>query len=243
MSAIRSSTSFACGGIFDVVCNVRSGGLSTQNLQKQSQIILNQVGHILTEPEVAAAGAGLAQFIIQSHNNAVNGSMPIPPTIRQYLTGYASDDSLNRATYKVGDNGAVNLAHLLEQGGMASAVTLIDVIVFLGPSEADLLDIWAHELTHVDQYRDWGVNSFAVQYVRNWWGVEDPAYAKGNGYLAWAQQNGNIQPPQSPQPPQGFGAFCYTPDGGRYGPGPVQPFGAQCSITSPTGLIFGQVGP
>jgi uncharacterized protein DUF4157 len=238
MSAIGSTKAFACGGIFDVACNLSHGGMSPQNLQRQGQIILNQAGNALNEAQVAAAGAGLEQFIIQSHNTAINGAMPIPPEIRQQLTGYASEDSMNRVTYKVGDNGVVNLAHLLEQGGLADAVTLIDVVVFRGPSEANDLSIWAHELMHVDQYRDWGVHSFAVQYVRNWHGVEDPAYAKGNGYAAWAQQWAQQQPQQQ----QGVGAFCYTPVG-RFGPGPIQPFGAPCSITGPGGPIFGQIGP
>src|SRR5262249_26609331 len=120
------------------------------------------------------------------HNTAINGAMPIPPQIRQQLTGYASEDSMNRVRSKIGDNGFANLAHLLEQGGFAAAVTLIDVIVFRGPSEAADPSIWAHELTHVDQYRDWDVTSFAVQYARNWRSIEDPAYAKGDGYQAWA---------------------------------------------------------
>ena len=197
VSAIRSSSSFACGGIFDAACNLSHGGLSPKNLGNQGQIILDQAGHVLTEAEVGPAGAALAQTIIQSHNTAINGSMSIPPNIRQALTGYASEDSMNRVTYKAGDSGAINLAHLLEQGGLASAITLIDVVVFRGPSEANDLSIWAHELTHVDQYRDWGVNSFAVQYVRNWHGVEDPAYAKGNGYASWAANQG-AQPISGP---------------------------------------------
>ena len=163
--------------------------------------------------------------------------MPIPPNIRQQLTGYASEDSMNRVTYKAGDSGAINLAHLLEQGGLASAVTLIDVVVFRGPSEANDLSIWAHELTYVDQYRDWGVNSFAVQYVRNWHGVEDPAYAKGNGYSSWAANQG-AQPVSGSQ----FGNFCYA-NGGRYGPGPGMPVGSQCLANTQWGQMPGTIGP
>ena len=37
------------------------------------------------------------------------------------------------------------------------------------------------------------------------------------------------------------GAFCYTPLG-RFGPGPMLPFGGPCSIRSPQGLVRGQVG-
>jgi hypothetical protein len=203
--------------------------------------------------------------------------MPIPPYIRQALTGYASEDSMNRVRYKIGDNGFFNLANVLERGGFASAVTLIDVVVFRGPNEAQDLTIWAHELTHVDQYAQWGVHSFAVQYTRDYGSVEAPAYAKGNGYGVWAQQQGmgmawaqqqgmgaRALPPNLPsvypapaypapvpqqwaqQPPnfyparvpqQGYGAFCYTPFG-RFGPGPLQPFGAPCNVNG----VLGQIG-
>jgi hypothetical protein len=108
--------------------------------------------------------------------------------IRTILTGYASEYSIDRVRFKVGDAGFLNLAHLLEQGGLASAVTLNDVVIFKGPSEAANPAIWAYELTHVDQYRDWGVDNFAVSYTRNWHDVENPAYAKGDGFLAWYQK-------------------------------------------------------
>lgn len=152
---------------------------------------------------------------------------------------------MNRVRYKIGDSGFANLAHLLEQGGAAAAVTLIDVVVFRGPSEAADPSIWAHELTHIDQYRDWGVHSFAVQYARNWHSVEDPAYAKGNGYQAWAANKvpaGQIGLPSSwPGQQVSVGAFCYTRFG-RFGPGPVQPVGSPCWVASPQGALPGQVG-
>jgi len=47
-------------------------------------------------------------------------------------------------------------------------------------------------LTHVDQYRDWRVHSFAIQYARDYNSVEAPAYAKGNGYWAWVQNNHSV---------------------------------------------------
>jgi hypothetical protein len=43
-----------------------------------------------------------------------------------------------------------------------------------------------------------------------------------------------------PRLPQS-GAFCYTTLG-RFGPGPMLPLGALCSIRSPQGLVRGQVG-
>ena len=201
------------------------------------------VGPALNEAKAQAAGNALEQWIIASHNTAISGSMPIPPQIRQALTGYASEDLMNRVRYKIGDNGFANLAGAIEKGGFAAAVTLIDVIVFRGPSEANNPSIWAHELTHVDQYRDWGVHSFAIQYARDYNGVENPAYGKGNGYWAWAQQHQGavgLSPvvPPHPQVLPPVGAFCYT-QFGRFGPGPVKPLGAPC--IDPNG-VWGQIG-
>ena len=146
--------------------------------------------------------------------------------------------------YKIGDNGFASLAHLLEQGGAASAVTLIDVVVFRGPSEAADLSTWAHELTHVDQYRDWGVHSFAVQYARNWRSVEDPAYAKGNGYQAWAdstgtvgQFGGNIGAPAPNQVVMGNRCVTYR----GWVLGPYHPVGSPCHVDGPWGSDPGTV--
>lgn len=250
-----STPAMACGGIFDVKCNLEHGGMSPQNIEKQTRKAADDVGKTATKAgqDVANAlnelqaslltGPTLEQAIIASRNSAINGAMPIPPHIRQQLTGYASEDSMNRVRYKIGDNGFVNLARLLEQGGFASAVTLIDVVVFRGPSEANDLAIWAHELHHVDQYSGSGVHSFAVQYARNYRGVEDPAYAKGDGFLSWWQQHRvSAQPTPPPVVNQPVGAFCYTP-AGRFGPGPVQPRGNACWVQLPNGRVQGQIGP
>jgi hypothetical protein len=51
---------------------------------------------------------------------------------------------------------------------------------------------------------------------------------------------GDIGTPDYPLLPQS-GAFCYTPLG-HFGPGPKLPLGVPCSIRSPQGLIWSQVG-
>ena len=254
---LSSETALACGGIFDVKCNIEHGGLSPDNIIKQGkkagqdaantvQKAGQDVANALNELQASLlTGPTLERAIVESRNTAINGARPIPPEIRQQLSGYASEDSMNRVRYKIGDNGFVNLARLLEQGGLASAVTLIDVVVFRGPSEASDPALWAHELTHVDQYASWGVHSFAVQYARNANGVEDPAYAKGDGYLAWRQRTGSglqIQQQGTPTAAGQMGAFCHTP-WGRFGPGPVQWFGAPCYVFLQGRQVAGQVGP
>lgn len=200
-SVIYSTSALACGGIFDIKCNLENGGLSPGNIVKQAgkaggdvvnagRQATQDVANALNELQAnLLTGPTLEQAIIASRNTAINGAMPIPPNIRQQLAGYASEDSMNRVRYKIGDNGFVNLARLLEQGGLANAVTLIDVIVFRGPSEAADPALWAHELTHVDQYRD-GTHSFAVRYTRNWQTIENPAYEKQNNFDNWQANNG-----------------------------------------------------
>lgn len=220
----------------------------TNNPVQRTEDIANALNELQAS---ALTGSTLERAIVESRNAAINGSMPIPPNIRQAMTGYIDEDSLNRARFKIGDNGFFNLARLIEQGGQSSAVTLIDVIIFRGPSEANDLSMWAHALTHVGQYAAWGVHGFADQYIRNWRSVEDPAYAKGNGFAAWYNQNQAKMPPSTfpantlpqvyPIPPanmQQTGAFCYTPTG-RFGPGPIQPQGSPCFV----GNVPGRVGP
>ncbi|MNF04821.1 hypothetical protein D3C80_2044220 [compost metagenome] len=57
------------------------------------------------------------------------------------------------------------------------AVTLVDVIVFRSLNDAmENLPLWAHELKHVEQYQQWGVEEFAARYSRDFNAVESPAY-------------------------------------------------------------------
>lgn len=240
-----------CGGIFDIACNLQHGGLSPGNIvaqtQKAGQDVSNtaqkatqDVANAINELQAnLLSGPALEQAIIASRNTAINGSMPIPQNIRQQLTGYASEDSMNRVRYKIGDNGFVNLARLLEQGGLASAVTLIDVIVFRGPSEASDPSLWAHELTHVDQYRD-GTHSFAVRYTRNWQTIENPAYEKGDNFFNWQSSNDgmpnqaptpfpNQMPPQQPQIALGLQSGTGMLVCGCYGPGPAVAAEPRCA--------------
>jgi hypothetical protein len=187
-----------------------------ERLKMQNQAV-QSVANAVNELQASTlTGPALEAAINASRNTAINGSMPVPPAIRQQLTGYVSEDSLNRARFKIGDPGFANLAHLLEQGGAASAVTLVDVIVFRGPTEADDPSTWAHELKHFDQYAQWGVHNFAVSYVHNWHSVEEPAYRKGDGFAAWRQQQDAALPSGSTEAePVNIDAYCQSTGGGQ----------------------------
>ena len=129
-------------------------------------------------------GPALEQWLNQSRNDAMNGAMPMPDTIKQAMNGWYSPQQMANVYYKIGDGGALNLGNAATRYGEAAAITLIDVIVFRDAGWAADLPTWAHELKHVTQFQDWGVHSFAVQYMQSWNTVEGPAYDVQSRYHA-----------------------------------------------------------
>jgi hypothetical protein len=65
-------------------------------------------------------------------------------------------------------------------GSGANAVTLIDVIIFRDEQQAADPLLWAHELTHVEQYDRLGVEAFAAQYLQQAWVLEQEARARAD---------------------------------------------------------------
>lgn len=147
----------------------------------------------------AARAPALATWLQTSRNDSFLESMPIPPLMRDALTGYVADDVLTRARFLVADttSDTLNLGDMTIRFGQAvngfdiEAITLIDVIVFRN-AEAAQNDaaLWAHELAHVKQYLDWGVDEFANRYVTDPVAVEDEAYRAADAYKKWKQDKG-----------------------------------------------------
>jgi hypothetical protein len=71
-----------------------------------------------TEVGAAAGGTALEVWINQSRNTGIAGAQPVPPQIRELLIGYIEDRVLDRAKFKIGDNGILNLAGLTIKYGM-----------------------------------------------------------------------------------------------------------------------------
>ena len=124
------------------------------------------------------ASTGLRDWIVQSrHRLLASGVEPIPLHIRAELEPYFDFAVLDSVRFKVGDPVELNMAHALMQNPDVSAVTLVDVIVFRDAAEArDDVALWAHELKHVEQYRQLGVDQFAARYARDYRALEAPAY-------------------------------------------------------------------
>lgn len=157
--------------------------------------------HLKREIPAQLGGNPLEAWINASRSTSVQGAMPIPPQIRQALTGYIDQETLNAVRFKIGDNGVLNLAGLSVRYGDVSAITLIDVVVFRDANDAySNPALWAHELKHVKQFRDWGTHSFAIQYARDYVSVERPAYEAGNNYAQWKSASSRMPTYQYPQP-------------------------------------------
>lgn len=199
------------------------------------------------ELRAQSVGPVLAAWIAGSRSTSIAGSSPVPFSIRQALNGYIPLDILNRTRFRVGDSGILNAAHNTHNfDANVAAVTLDDVIVFRNQWDADNnAALWAHELTHVRQFRDWGVGDFAIRYARNPDTVENEARQIGDNYSSWQQNRASTgQQPMPPQPVQPNwpsvqpAAFCITPFG-TCPMGLIIPRGSSCYCPSFQGPIWG----
>jgi hypothetical protein len=118
----------------------------------------------------------LAAWIVAARDSArASGVEPIPPAIRSALAGYVPDDVLERVRWRE-DGDEVSLPQSAIRFGDVPAMTLDDVVVFRD-REVALGDpkLWAHELKHVMQFAEWGVQGFAQRYLADYEAVEAEA--------------------------------------------------------------------
>lgn len=135
---------------------------------------------VMAEQVGQAAAGALQQWLLRAREVAVaRGVQPMPLHIRVQLEPFYPAHVLNAARYRVGGAEELNAANAVLQNPDVSAVTLVDVVIFRHAADAeDNLVLWAHELTHVEQYQAWGVAQFAARYIRDYSSVEAPAYRK-----------------------------------------------------------------
>ncbi len=124
------------------------------------------------------AAVGLAQWLVQSRDAVAAADVhAIPLNVRAQLEPYYDLQVLEAVRYRVGDEAQLSAASTMLQNPDVQAVTLVDVVVFRHePDALDNVALWAHELKHVQQYRQWGVAEFARRYTQDYQGVEAPAY-------------------------------------------------------------------
>jgi hypothetical protein len=149
--------------------------------------VVAQVGQQWGQDLGGLAAQLLAQWIAESRQQMLSsGTRPVPPQIVQSLAGYFPPELLNQVRYRSGGSTEMSLPGLMFQYGDAAAITLVDVVMFRSEADAQTdTKLWAHELTHVMQYRRWGVDGFASRYVADSNAVEREAYGNADRYVAW----------------------------------------------------------
>ncbi|MGL6237820.1 eCIS core domain-containing protein [Aeromonas dhakensis] len=221
------------GDIIEGVCGNCGVGEALDEAHKQVKdaippykAIEEGTSHVVNEALVQSTAPLLQEMIARSRDDALNaGVAPIPPDIRKNLQGFIPENILNIARYRVQGGGDLSLQVNAIRYGEANAITLDYVIVFKEQNDALYNPtLWAHELTHVQQYQDWGIGDFAIRYVRNYNQVEASAYEAGTRYVAWvsvknsqdwASSNEIVSPsilnhPISPFPVNGISNMCGT---------------------------------
>lgn len=144
--------------------------------------------HVVNESLVQSGAPILQELIARSRDDALRaGVQPIPPEIRQNLEGFIPDRILNRVRYRVRGGGDLTLQVNSIRYGKAAAIALDYVVVFKDRNDALYNPtLWAHELTHIDQFQRWGIRDFSIRYLRSHNSVEREAYEAETRYMAWA---------------------------------------------------------
>jgi hypothetical protein len=129
--------------------------------------------------------ATLESALRKSRDYARKDSFPIPDEVREALRPFYPEEILSSVRYAIGDTTPDGLAGFAIRNGNAAAVTLIDTVVFKDEDYLRNIALWAHELHHVEQYKQWGVLGFASRYAFGWKDVEAEATAKAKEFVAW----------------------------------------------------------
>jgi hypothetical protein len=237
---------------------VTTPGQAIENVRQLPQTVQNNLN---------PAGTMLADAIKRGQARAYPFSRPIPYAVRRALRGRISELALANARYST-DWGATQngtIQQFLLANGHAVAVTLGNVIVFASSDDTseDDLELWEHELTHVERYQRMGIDAFAQRYVIDYRSLESEAENKAARPRPEVESESDLtfddsnrrstserrvawNPTPRPEVPLHVAAptftYCATPVGnsGLVRGGVV---GAQCWVDTRYGRYFGFVQP
>jgi len=123
-----------------------------------------------------ALAPALATTIRMTRDRAwADGVRPAPANVIRALSPYFSPGLLNQVRWRPPIPAPSMSSLLVRWYFREGAITLKDVVVFSDTGLAQDPGFWAHELTHVEQYRRYGVDEFARRYVNDWESLEREA--------------------------------------------------------------------
>jgi hypothetical protein len=181
---LRSSLALAAAAVL-------ATSASAQESQARRGVLSNAASGLVVS--TAQYGANIISSTLESalkrsRDAARTDSHPIPDEVREALTPFFPSELLASVRYSIGDTSPGGVAGFAIRNGNAAAVTLIDTVVFSADSHVRNIALWAHELHHVEQYRDWGVSGFASRYAFNWQDVEAEATRRAHSFIDWYKQ-------------------------------------------------------
>lgn len=159
-------------------------------------------GALQGENPLYVTGTPLAAAIRAAKETHEGASKPLPDDVKAGLRYVFSGYILDRARYTVGKVD-ITLPNFIGQGakflGNGYAVVVDNVIVFneTPPSFAQNPHWWGHEVAHVKQYSEMGIERFAFEYLRSRsLSIEQDADRYGDAALA--QTAGASRPTYGP---------------------------------------------
>jgi len=152
----------------------------------------------------------LAAAIRAANERYKSSAKPLPSDVKEALRPYFRANTLENARYIVG-NVEITLPNFIGQGQKffgndAYAVTVGNIIVFNNSpgSYSQNAHWWAHEITHVEQYENLGIESFAYKYLKDFGSsIEKEAINRANSIVG----NNNPQFSQSQSYALNVGSF------------------------------------
>lgn len=140
----------------------------TLNLEKAADYWLTESGKRRADNNPQASGAALAVAIRLGRLEALRaGAKPVPDRLKRRFRDHYDEAALDEARWIVAEPGT-RLGRILARWPVKEgAVTLGNVIVFKTESASRDRSLFAHELAHVEQYRELGISGFASRYAAN----------------------------------------------------------------------------
>lgn len=132
---------------------------------------------------------GIAAWVEDIRDDALaRGVEHIPRDVRTALEGHVPPQVLDVVRWRIDGDVAIAGQSLFQLGGVR-AVTLGNVILFADADEATDMTLWAHELFHVMQFAEWGVDGFVDRYLVDRHAVEHEAW---EFRWAWMKATGRV---------------------------------------------------
>jgi|GEM_PF-1999460 len=160
---------------------VRSSGSSITINRPKPEAIPEAIEHFPNDMMnfLNPAGTALAVAIRDARANVRPRANKMPQHVKDVLAPYFPASILNRVRWKRQSSAGFGLDSIvLRVADGADAITLDDTVVFKHDPNAkdiDAYELWAHELLHVIQYQNMGVEGFANAYSLDWNGLENQA--------------------------------------------------------------------